>query len=75
MTAETHPELASVETLRPAVADGVTVPAGSRGAIVHVYADGGPYIVEFVRDDGRTWAIADYPHNAVRVYWRPRITQ
>lgn len=42
------PELSVVTTLRDAVTDdGLPVPAGARGTIVEVYADGEAYEVEF----------------------------
>ena len=44
------PGLSVVATVRDAVTDdGVTVPAGSRGTVVAVYAAGAAYEVEFAR--------------------------
>jgi Domain of unknown function (DUF4926) len=42
-----HPELSTVSLARPIEAAGVTLPSGSRGSVVHVFAEEKAYIVEF----------------------------
>lgn len=55
------PELSVVATLRDLKTDdGLTVPAGSRGTVVEVYAAGEAYEVEFARPViGNATVIAD----------------
>lgn len=43
-----HPELSMVSLVRPLETAGKTLPTGSRGIIVHVFADEKAYIVEFI---------------------------
>ena len=42
-----HPELSMVSLARPVEAAGLTLPSGSRGTVVHVFAGENAYIVEF----------------------------
>lgn len=43
-----HPELSQVSLVHPVDAAGVRLSAGSRGTVVHVFAGGKAYMVEFI---------------------------
>jgi hypothetical protein len=42
-----HPELSLVSLVHPIDAEGMTLPGGARGIVVHVFPDEKAYIVEF----------------------------
>lgn len=46
---------------------------GDVGTIIHVYANGGAFEVEFVRGDGKTVAVATLEKDSVRALEGPEI--
>ena len=64
----TLPELCVAALTRPIPEEGL--PVGRTGTVVHVYAEGGPYMVEFVNRDGSTDALLDLTHDDLRMTWR-----
>jgi hypothetical protein len=64
------PEFSVVKTLADGRdwAEGRVVPAGSVGTVVEVHQGPTPgYEVEFLDDDGYTWALGTYPQEALEI--------